>query len=338
MRIALLPALSVLSLALFACGGGSSPSGAGGATSGTGGTPSTTSGSGSSTGAGAGGSSTGAGAGGSMPGHCPIFPADNAWNTDISAAPVDDLSDVYVATIGGDAPLHPDFGDTFGIPFVNVDGSLAKSPVTFDDSPEESDPGPYPIPQDPPIEQDGDAHLLMIHTGECKLYELYATHHESDGWHAGSGAIWDLSSNQGRPAGWTSADAAGLPIFPGLARWEEANAGAIKHALRFTVPETQRAYVAPASHFASDITDASYPPMGLRMRLKKSFDQSGYPPITQPILTALKTYGMILADNGSPWFISGAPSAQWVNEELDALKQLKGSDFEAIKTGPLVTK
>lgn len=329
----LLLAPALVALLLAACGGGSSS----GTTSGSGGA-STTSGSGAGSSGTAGSTSTGAGAGGSSSSGCPVFPADNAWNTDISGAPVDDLSDTYVATIGNGAHLHPDFGDTFGIPFVNVDGAVAKSPVIFDDSPDESDVGPYPIPANPPIEQDSDAHLLMVHSGECKLYELYATHHESDGWHAGSGAIWDLASNAMRPAGWTSADAAGLPIYPGLVRREEAASGEIKHAFRFTVPVTQRAYVAPASHFASSDTDPSLPPMGLRMRLKKDFDVSGYPQVAQVILTALKKYGMILADNGSPWFISGAPDPGWVNEELDSLKQLQGSDFEAVKTGPLTTQ
>lgn len=328
-------------LVLFtaACGSGgddTTASGAGAGSTGAG-ASSTGAGAGSSTGS----TSSGTGAGGpGGAGACSVFPADNWWNTPIAGLDVDPLSDDYVASIGAGSPFHPDFGTAYGIPFQDVDGSVAKSPVIFgDEADDESDVGPYPIPANPIIEEGGDHHLLMVHTDECVLYELFAAELQGDGWHAYSGAIWDLKKNSTRPAGWTSADAAGLPIYPGLVRYEEAViAGEIKHALRFTAPDTQHAYVAPASHFASDDTDPSLPPMGVRMRLKKDFDISGYPKVAQVILTALQTYGMFLADNGSSWFVSGAPDPRWNDEDLDSLKQLQGSDFEAVVTGPLTTR
>jgi len=272
--------------------------------------------------------------GAAVPGPLPLFPPDNWWNTDISNAPVDALSSTYVASIGTNSPVHPDFGSSFGIPFVDVDASISKSTVTFDYA-DESDPGPYPIPPNPPIENGGDAHILMVHTGECVLYELYASSYSNGMWYAGSGAIWDLKTNSTRPPGWTSADAAGLPIYPGLARYEEAvQDGVINHALRFTAPSTQNAYVFPASHHAGS-SNSSLPPMGVRMRLKANVDISGFPASAKAVATALKKYGMFLADNGSSWYISGAPNPSWNDNEIDALKTLHGSDFEAIETGPL---
>jgi hypothetical protein len=277
---------------------------------------------------------------------CPVFPANNIWNTPIDALPVHPNSAAYVNTIGAGDNLHPDFGAglwqgaPIGIPYVEVPGSQPKVSVsfTYDD---ESDPGPYPIPADAPIEggsnSDGDRHVIVIDRDNCLLYELFYAWPQPDGsWTAGSGAIFDLNSNALRPDGWTSADAAGLPIFPGLARYDEVIAGAINHALRFTAPQTQRAYVWPARHFASDLTGAQYPPMGVRFRLKASYDISGYSPDAQVILQALKTYGMILADNGSPWFLSGAPDDRWDNDVLNELKQVQGADFEAVDVSSLM--
>ena len=278
------------------------------------------------------GTGTGAGAGAS----CSVFPGDSWWNQDISGASVDPKSSTYVATIGAGTALHPDFGTQYGIPSVKVDASVAKKTVVFDYA-SESDPGPYPIPANPPIENGNDAHILMFHTGECKLYELYAASKLGSQWYAGSGAIWDLTKNSTRPKGWTSADAAGLPIYPGLVRREEVAAGVIKHALRFTAPKTQHGYVAPASHYASTSYDATRPPMGARFRLKASFNISGYSPSMQVILTALKKYGMFLADNGSSWYLSGSPSPSWDDSAINTLKQVHGSDFEAITTGPITT-
>jgi len=242
---------------------------------------------------------------------CPVFPASNPWNQRVDTLPVAQDSAQLIASIGLDAPVHADFGSglwdghLIGIPYVVVHGrKTPKSRVRFDYA-DESDKGPYPIPRNVPIEGDpnpdgGDRHALIVDRDSCRLYELYALRRTSSGWAAGSGAIWNLRSNALRPAGWTSADAAGLPILPGLARWSDAATGAIDHALRFTAPRTRRAYVYPARHFASDSTDPSLPPMGLRVRLKASFDISGFPPQARIVLTALKRYGMILADNGSP--------------------------------------
>jgi hypothetical protein len=321
-------AVVVASTALVACGGG----GDGTTTTGSGGH-----GAGSGTGA-SGGSGGTAGHGGGVPGACTVFPADNWWNTDISGAPVDALSDAYVKSMGEGKALHPDFGSVYGIPYQYVDGSVPTSTVAFDYA-DESDPGPYPIPANPLIEDGGDAHLLMVQTDTCVLYELYAADHQADGWHAGSGAIWDLKTNSTRTPGWTSADAAGLPVYPGLARHEEAATGEIRHALRFTASSSQAAYVAPASHFASSDTDPSLPPMGLRLRLKASVDLGAASPQAKVVLTALKTYGMILADNGSDFFVGGAPDLAWSDDDLHWMQaNIHGSDFEAVETGPLVTQ
>jgi hypothetical protein len=269
-------------------------------------------------------------------GDCPVFPPDNAWNTDISAYPVHPNSANFLAAIGG-GNLHPDFGDVYGIPFNVVPGDQPRVPIDFY-YPDESDPGPYPIPPDARIEGGGDRHILAIDRDHCVLYEVYDAQPAGGGWEAGSGAIWDLKVNAARPAGWTSADAAGLPIFPGLVRYDEVvEQGAIRHALRFTVKRTQRAYIAPASHWASDLTDPNLPPMGLRLRLRADFDLTGFDPQVQVILRALQQYGMIVADNGSNWFITGALDARWDNEILDQLKSVSSSNFEVVDTGPTVT-
>jgi hypothetical protein len=278
-----------------------------------------------------------------------MFPADNPWNKDVSSDPVDPASDVLVSTCGANAQLHPDFGTTWnggpiGIPYVVVRGDQQRVPVTFDYD-DESDPGPYPVPPDAPIEggssSNGDRHVLVVDADNWKLYELFDAHPVNGGarWTAGSGAIFDLSSNSLRPAGWTSADAAGLPILPGLVRYDEVvEQKEIKHALRFTCPTTRRAYVAPARHFASSRTEASQPPMGMRVRLKSSVDISAYPANVRVILRALKTYGMFLADNGSSFFLSGAHDMRWNDDELGAMKQLHGRDFEVVRMGSIVTQ
>ncbi len=281
---------------------------------------------------------------------CEFFPADNIWNTPVDNLPLDANSAAYVATIGPKNTLHPDFGSgvwppnsdsPIGIPYVTVPGTQPKVQVSFDYA-DESDPGPYPIPASAPIEggsqSDGDRHVLVIDTDNCILYELYYAYPNSDGsWNAGSGAIFDLKSDQLRPAGWTSADAAGLPIFPGLALYDEVLSGEINHALRFTAPQTRKAYVWPARHFASTLTGMQYPPMGQRFRLKAGFDISGFSTQTQVILTALKRYGMILADNGSSWYISGAPDSRWNNDTLvSELGQVAGANFEAVDESSLM--
>jgi hypothetical protein len=277
-----------------------------------------------------------------------VFPPDNPWNRDISGDPVDPNSAALIAGIGLSTGLHPDFGTVWngapiGIPYVVVSGNQTPVPVSFDYA-DESDPGPYPIPSDAPIEggaqSSGDRHVLVIDKDHGRLYELFAaTPLSNGGWHAGSGAIFDLNSNALRPAGWTSADAAGLPIFPGLARYDEVvEQGAIHHALRFTVSRTRRAYVAPARHFASSLTDANLPPMGMRVRLKADFDVTPFPRCVQVILTALKRYGMFVADNGSNWYISGAPDPRWNDSELGTLRQVHGSDFEVVRMGTVVTQ
>lgn len=278
------------------------------------------------------------------------FPSDNAWNRDVSGDAVDPASATLIAACGGASTgLHPDFGTVWqgapiGIPYVVVAGTQGRVPVSFDYA-DESDPGPYPVPSNAPIEggasSGGDRHVIVIDRDNWKLYELYDAHPVNGGasWTAGSGAVFDLGSNALRPAGWTSADAAGLPIFPGLVRYDEVvQQKAIRHALRFTCPVTRRAYVSPARHFASSRTDASLAPMGMRVRLKAGFDVSGYPANLQVILNAMKTYGMLLADNGSAWYVSGAPDSRWNDDELSALRNVKASDFEVVKMGPVVTQ
>ena len=276
---------------------------------------------------------------------CPVLPADNIWNVRVDGLPVDPRSNAYIDTMGRNVGLHPDFGaglwdgGPIGIPFVTVPGAQPRVPVTFDYD-DESDPGPYPVPAGAPIEggpgSDGDRHVLVLDRDACVLYELFAAYPAGGGWQAGSGAVFDLRSNALRPDSWTSADAAGLAILPGLARYDEVLAGEIRHALRFTAPVTQRAYIWPARHYASDNTDLSVPPLGQRFRLKASFDISGFPPQVRVILRALQLYGMMLADNGSAWYISGVPDSRWDNDALvPALRQVTGDDFEAVDVSGL---
>lgn len=276
-----------------------------------------------------------------------IFPKDNPWNQDISRLPKHVQGPKYLESIGLEKGLHPDFGTVWngapsGIPYVVVGPNQPKVQVKFE-YPEESDPGPYPIPPDAPIEggsqSRGDRHILVIDAQRNQLYEVFSAYKDGNGWRAGSGAIFNLQSNKLRPAGWTSADAAGLPILPGLVRYDEVmERGVIPHALRFTVKRTQRGYIAPATHFASRSNDPNLPPMGLRVRLRANYNTKPFPPAVQVILMALKTYGMFLADNGGDWFISGAPDPRWNDEDLHTLKRVKGRDLEVVDTGPIVTR
>jgi hypothetical protein len=266
-----------------------------------------------------------------------VFPADNAWNRDVSALPVDGNSANYISSIDATTKLHADFGGggEYGIPYITVPGTQPLVPVTFNAYGDESDPGPYPIPLDAPIEGngEGDSHVIAVDSDRCKLYELYGASAGPSGWTAASGAAFDLTSNALRPEGWTSADAAGLPIFPGLVRYDEVQSGRIDHALRFTVSRTQAAYLHPATHLASSSTNANLPPMGLRLRLNASFDLSPYHGEALVILTALKKYGMIVADNGSNWFITGAADSRWDDDDLNQLKVVPGRAFEVVDTG-----
>ena len=272
--------------------------------------------------------------------RCPVFRATNAWNQRVDSLPVAVGSSSIVSSIGATGHLHPDFGSglwdgaSIGIPITVVGTSTPRSAVSFDYA-DESDKGPYPIPKRVKIEGGSDRHAILVDRDACKLYELYALTRTSKGWHDGSGAIWSLTSNQLRPAGWTSADAAGLPILPGLARYDEVAAGRIDHALRFTVSRTRKAYVWPARHTASSLTSASLPPMGLRLRLKAGFNIAGFPQQARVVLRALKDYGMMVADNGSNWYISGSPDSRWSNDDLHTLGQVPGSAFEVVDTSSL---
>ncbi len=268
--------------------------------------------------------------------NCSLFPSNNVWNADISALPTATNSTTLINTIGAGIGLHPDFGSYsgYGIPFQVVPTTQARTTVKFDYS-DESDRGPYPIPAVPTIEAGSDRHMLIVDKDACYLYELFDAQKQADGWHAGSGAIWNLRSNKLRPDTWTSADAAGLPILPGLVRYDEVAAGAIKHALRFTAPRTRRAHIYPARHDAGDGNSPALPPMGLRVRLKASVDISHFGPQARVLLTALKKYGLILADNGSPWYITGAPDPHWNDDELHRINQITGSDFEVVDTSHL---
>lgn len=277
---------------------------------------------------------------------CKVFPASNAWNQRVDALPVAGNSGALVSSIGLGSSAHADFGSgkwdgaPIGIPYVVVSSKTKKRRVSFEYA-DESDRARYPIPKNVPIEggrrSDGDRHVIAIDKSKCRLYELYAAHPKNGGtsWRAGSGAIWSLKSNKLRPAGWTSADAAGLPIYPGLARWDEVAKGSIDHALRFTAPRTRRAYVYPARHQAGSSDDPDLPPMGARVRLKGSVDIASYPRQSRVILTALRRYGAILADNGSAWYFSGAPSSHWNNDDLHSLGRLTGRDFEVVDTSSL---
>jgi hypothetical protein len=276
---------------------------------------------------------------------CTVLPADNIWNTPVDQLPVSPNSSTYVNRIGARSPLHPDFGSgtynggPIGIPFISVSGTQIQYPVSFLYA-SESDPGPYATPLNAPIEggssSTGDRHAISIDINNCILYELYNAYPQTSSWKADSGAIFNLASNGLRTATWTSADAAGLPIFPGLVRYDEIVAGEIRHALRFTVPQTQRAYVWPARHYASSITNPTYPPMGVRFRLRADFDISGFSTTNQIILRALKKYGMMIADNGSAWFLSGAPDSSWDNTDLHRLTTITGSAFEVVDVSPLM--
>ena len=287
------------------------------------------------------------GRGASLNGFTP-FPADNAWNQDISSAPVDPNSANIINFIGATTPLHPDFGaglyggQTIGIPYIVVSGSpFVKINYTAYGS--ESDPGPMPVPANAPIEGyphpgNGDRHVLVLDRDNCWLYELYSSYPQKSGsWRAASGAVWDLLNDEQRPYTWTSADAAGLPVFAGLARYDEVASGAIQHALRFTLQNSETAFTPPASHWAGNSTNQYAAPMGMRMRLKASYDISGFPPQAQVVLAALKKYGMIMADNGSSMYISGDPDNRWNNNDLGALKTVPASAFEVLLISPLYT-
>jgi hypothetical protein len=279
-------------------------------------------------------------------GNCPSFPADNVWNADVSQLPVDSHSAAWLASMNaGSTNLHPDFGSSgdpnapYGIPYAVVTSAHQKVPVTFDYA-DESDPGPYPFGPDIPIEggqgASGDRHAIMVDASSCTLYELYAAYYVPGHSTAGSGAIWSLTSDALRPATWTSADAAGLPIFPGLLRPEEVLAGAVTHAIRFTAQHTQKAFIWPARHQAGDTTDPNVPPMGARFRLKMSFDISGFSPATQVVLRAMQHYGLILADNGSNWYFQGAASNSWGDQLISELKRVPASAFEAVDESSLM--
>jgi len=268
---------------------------------------------------------------------CPLFPADNPWRQDVSRLPVSSMSAVWIRHIGATTFLHPDFGSNprYGIPYVVVPADQTKVPITFTESRSESDPGPYPVPLTAPVESDTDKHVLVA-SADCHLYELYGAVRTTTGWKAKSGAIFDLNSDALRPDEWTSADAAGLPILPGLVRPDEIAAGHIDHALRFTVSETQQGFIHPATHQAGATTSPNYIPMGARLRLKRSFDTSGYHGAALIVLTALKKYGMFVADNGSNWYISGATYTGWDDNDLNQLKTVPGSAFQVVDTGPVI--
>ena len=322
-------ALAVLAFALAACGSTADPAGPGS-------TPPP------------GGNPPGPAPAGPLPsiGGCQIFPADNAWNRDVSADPVHPSSGALLARMLPDHAIHLDLGTTeeyYGIPYTVVPADQPLVPITYGtggaDYSDESDPGPMPIPLDVHIEGgsaeeanpgSGDRHVLVMRQGDCRLFELFNSVRTGSGFQVSSSAVWDLTSNHTRPPGWTSADAAGLPIFPGLVRYDEVQSGAIEHAIRFTAPQTRDDYVWPARHYASSSSDPDLPPMGQRFRLKTGFDISGYSPDVRVILTAMKRYGIILADNGSPWYISGAPDERWDNDMLRELKEIPGSAFEAV--------
>lgn len=281
----------------------------------------------------------------------PLFTPDDAWNQDVSREEVDPNSDRLIASIGLKKPLHPDFGTVYngapmGIPYIIVGKDQPKVPLEIQYK-DESEPGPFPIPPDAPIEggpgSTGDRHLLIIDRDNWMLYETWSSYPQDGGksWKVGSSAVFDLkkASYGQRPKGWTSADAAGLPIFPGLVRYDEvAEQKEIRHAIRFTIVKSRHAFVPPATHFASNKTDPNLPPMGMRVRLKADYDISKFPPNCQVILKAMKKYGMIVADNGSNWFISGAPDPRWDNDELHTLTKVKGESYEVVKMGPMTTR
>jgi hypothetical protein len=328
--------------------------GAGASTSGGTGGSGNTGNTGNTGGTGNGGNTGGSGNTGNTGGgppidNCTVFPGDNAWNTDISGFAVHANSDNFIDSIGRTTGMHADFGTVWdgapiGIPFVVVPGTQPPVPINFTDYGDESDPGPYPVPPDAPIEGgpqgDGDRHVLVVDGDNCMLYEMFNAWPQNNGasWDASSGAVWDLSSNATRTIGWTSADAAGLPIFPGLARYEEVvGQGVVNHALRFTVSQSQSGYVLPATHYASSNSDPNLPPMGLRLRMKASYDCSALSAEVQVLCTAFKTYGLIVADNGSDWFVSGAPDPNWSDDNLHDIDGITGDAFEVVDTGPVQT-
>lgn len=278
---------------------------------------------------------------------CAVFPADNPWNLDVSSLPVHPDSDTFIDSIGRGDRVHPDFGTEWegapiGIPFVTVGAGEPRVPVVFTAYGDESDPGPYPIPLDAPVEggpdSDGDRHVIAIDTNACALYELYRAFPEDGAWHADSGAVFDLTRNDEHPYTFTSADAAGLPIFPGLVRYDEVVLeGELRHAVRFTASRTRRAVVAPARHHAGASDDPGLPPMGLRVRMKQAYDCSGFSEPARVICAGLKRHGMLLADNGSDWYLSGAPDPRWDDDALGDLKRVTGDAFEVVQTGPIET-
>jgi len=344
---ALLVATVALTLACLGCGGVSTANSGNGGSTGGGGSSGGNGGSGG-TGGQSDCSGISVGQGASLNGFRP-FTTANLWNEDISASPVDPNSNAIINFIGESIGLHPDFGagqyqgSDMGIPYVAVDGSQAPVTINFTAYGDESDPGPMPIPANAPIEGDpnpgsGDRHVLVLDNSNCFLYELYSAYSNGDGtWDAGSAAVWDLTADEQRPWTWTSADAAGLPIFPGLVRYDEVAAGAIPHALRFTLPQSRAAFTPPASHWASNSTNSLAAPMGMRLRLKSSYDISSFSANVQVILSALKKYGMIMADNGSAMYISGAPDDRWDNNDLHNLSQVPASAFEVIQMNPVYT-
>src|SRR3954470_20995629 len=280
------------------------------------------------------------GATASLNGFVP-FTGNNLWNTDISAAPVDPNSNAIITNWVGAVNLHPDWGNdpSYGIPYVVVDGKQPLVSVNLNAYGDESDPGPMPIPATAPIEggpsSTGDRHVLVLDNGNCFLYELYNGSVNNDGsWNADSTAVWDLLSDEQRPYTWTSTDAAGLPIFPGLVRYDEVAAGTIKHAFRFTLPKTSAAFTPPASHWAATTSNTAAPPMGMRLRLKSSYNISGFSPHMQVILTAMKHYGLILADNGSALYVTGVSDNRW-GSDLDSLKAVPSSAFEVLQMSPV---
>ncbi len=329
-------ALFALALVLTACSGVSHPAGNGGGNGGNGGS-----------GGGTGGSNLACnvmsvGQTASLNGFIP-FSSDSLWNTDISAAPLDPNSSSIISNWVGSVNVHPDWGNdpTYGIPYVVVDGNQSLVNVNLGAYGDEGDPGPMPVPSNAPVEggssSTGDRHVLVLDNGNCFLYELYNSSVNSDGsWNADSSAVWDLTDNEQRPYTWTSADAAGLPIFPGLVRYDEVAAGKIQHAFRFTLPRTSAAFTPPASHSAATSSDPSAPPMGMRLRLKSSYDISSFSPQMQVILIAMKTYGLILADNGSALYVTGVSDNRW-GSDLDSLKTVPASAFEVVQINPVYT-
>jgi hypothetical protein len=278
-------------------------------------------------------------------GNCSVFPSDNAWNQNVSSAALHPSSTAIINTIQsvGSDNLHPDFGENpeYGIPYVIVPPEQPLVPINFTAYGNQSDPGPYPVPDDAPIEggagSGGDRHVLVVRQGTCDLFELYRAFKTGSGWNADSAAHFDLGSNALRPLGWTSADAAGLPILPGLVRYEEVAAGEIKHAIRVTFSQTQAGYILPATHYASSRTNPLLPPMGMRLRLKASFDTSQLSGQARVIAVAMQRYGLIVADNGSNWFFQGAPNPGWDDDQLEQLKSISGDNFEVVDTGPVLT-